>query len=67
MRAALYRAALVAAHKNPVIGAFYRKLLVAGKPKQLALVACMRKLLTSLNAMVRTNTPWCADRELVTT
>ena len=50
--------ALVAARHNPVIRAFYRHLLAAGKPKKLALMACMRKSLTILNAMVRSNQPW---------
>ena len=50
--------ALVAAHHNPVIRAFYRRLVAAGKPKKVALIACMRKLLTILNAMLRTNTAW---------
>jgi transposase len=58
VRAALFMSALVAARRNPVIRAFYQRLLVAGKPKKLALTACMRKLLTILNAIVRTNTPW---------
>jgi transposase len=58
VRAALYMAALVATRHNPTIRATYRRLLQAGKPKKVALVACMRKLLTALNAMVRTNTPW---------
>ena len=58
VRAVLYMGALVAAHRNPVIRAFYRRLLALGKPKKVALVACMRKLLTILNAMMRTNTLW---------
>jgi len=58
VRAVLYMAALVAARRNPVIRAFYERLVAAGKPKKLALVACMRKLLTVLNVMVRTATPW---------
>jgi transposase len=58
VRAVLYMGALVAAHRNPVIRAFYRRLLALGKPKKVALVACMRKLLTILNAMMRTNTRW---------
>ena len=41
-----------------MIRAFYRRLLALGKPKKVALVACMRKLLTILNAMMRTNTRW---------
>lgn len=60
VRAALYMAALVATRRNDVIKAFYARLLEAGKPKKLALVACMRKLLTMLNVMVRTNTRWQA-------
>ncbi len=58
IRAALYMAALVASRFNPVIAGFYRRLLAAGKPKKLALTACMRKLLTILNAMIRDKTPW---------
>jgi transposase len=58
VRAALYMSALVASRRNPVIRAFYQRLLHAGKPKKLALTACMRKLLTILNAMMRTQTPW---------
>jgi transposase len=46
VRAVLYMGALVATRRNPVIGAFYRRLLAAGKPKKVALIACMRKLLT---------------------
>jgi len=49
----LYMAALVATKRNAVIRAFYQRLVAAGKPKKLALVACMRKLLTMRNAMVR--------------
>lgn len=58
VRAALFMSALVAARRNPVIRAFYERLLQAGKPKKLALTACMRKLLTILNAIVRTNRAW---------
>ena len=61
MRAVLYMAALVATRRNPVIKAFYARLVAAGKPKKLALVACMRKLLTVLNVMVRTETRWNPD------
>ncbi len=63
VRAVLYMSALVAAHRNPVIRAFYRRLLAMGKPKKVALVACMRKLLTILNAMMRTNTMWQDTRQ----
>jgi transposase len=58
VRGVLYMGALVAARWNPVIRAFYRRLVAVGKPKKLALVACMRKLLTILNVMVRTGTRW---------
>ncbi|MEQ1898967.1 MAG: IS110 family transposase [Vicinamibacterales bacterium] len=56
VRAVLYRGALVATQRNAVIRAFYRRLVEAGKPKKVALVACMRKLLTILNAVMRANT-----------
>jgi len=59
VRAVLYMAALVATKRNAVIRTFYQRLVAAGKPKKLALVACMRKLLTILNVMVRTAQPWC--------
>ena len=58
VRAALYMGALVATRRNPVIRAFYHRLVAAGKPKKLALTACMRKLLTILNAMMRSKTTW---------
>jgi transposase len=58
VRAVLYMATLAATRRNPVIRAFYDRLLQAGKPKKVALTACMRKLLTILNAMVRHQTPW---------
>jgi transposase len=58
VRAALYMGALVATRCNPLIRAFYRRLLAAGKPKKVALVACMHKLLTILNAMLRSQTAW---------
>jgi transposase len=58
VRAVLYMAALVASRYNPVIRAFYQRLLARGKAKKLALVACMRKLIVILNAMVRDMTPW---------
>src|SRR3970282_780949 len=60
VRAALYMATLVATRRNPVIRAFYERLLAVGKPKKVALTACMRKLLTILNAMIRNRTPWPA-------
>jgi transposase len=58
VRRVLYVAALVATRFNPVIKAFYAKLLACGKPKKVALVACMHKLLIVLNAIARTKTPW---------
>ncbi|MHB9149071.1 MAG: IS110 family RNA-guided transposase [Thermoleophilia bacterium] len=58
LRRALYMAALTATRYNPVIKAFYQRLLAAGKLKKVALVACMRKLLTILNAMVRDGRPF---------
>jgi len=58
VRTALYMAALVATRFNPVIKAFYIRLVASGKPKKVALVACMRKLLTILNAMLRKNEEW---------
>jgi transposase len=58
IRAALYMATLVASRHNPVIRAFYHRLCAAGKPKKVALTACMRKLLTILNAMLKHRTPW---------
>lgn len=61
VRAVLYMAALVATKRNAVIRTFYLRLLAAGKPKKLALVACMRKLLTILNTMVRTAQRWSVD------
>jgi transposase len=66
VRAVLYMAALVATQHNAVIRTFYQRLLAAGKPKKLALTACMRKLLTILNAMAKTNTRWQAHQALTT-
>jgi len=61
VRAALYMGTLRATRCNPVIHQFYERLLAAGKAKKVALVACMHKLLTILNAMVRHQTPWQAQ------
>jgi transposase len=58
VRAALYMAAVVGSQHNPVLRTMYRRLVAAGKPKKVALVACMHKLLTILNAMVRANAAW---------
>jgi transposase len=59
LRACLYMAAVAAARgSNPVIAGFYKRLRLAGKPAKLALTACMRKLVVTLNAMLRTDTAW---------
>ncbi len=58
IRAVLYMATMSAIRYNPVIKAYYERLLSRGKAKQVALVACMRKLLVILNAMMRTKTRW---------
>lgn len=58
VRAVLYMATLVATRFNPVVKAFYEHLLAAGKEKKVAQTACMRKLLTILNAMMKHHTPW---------
>lgn len=61
VRTVLYMGALRATRCNPPIRAFYERLLTAGKPKKVAIVACMHKLLTILNAMVKHQTPWQAQ------
>jgi transposase len=58
VRKTLYMATLAATRHNPVIRAFYQRLCAVGKPKKVALVACMRKLLTILNAMARDRVPF---------
>ena len=58
VRAALYMATLVATRYNPVIRDFYQRLCAAGKPKKVALTACMRKLLVILNAMIKHGQTW---------
>ncbi len=58
LRSALYMAALVACRHNPTISSFYQRLLDNGKPKKVALVACMRKLLGILNQMARNHQDW---------
>ena len=65
VRGALYMATLVATRHNPMIRAFYQRLLATHKPKKLALTACMHKLLTILNAMVRSRTRWAPPVALV--
>lgn len=58
VRKVLYMAALTATQRNPVIQAFYERLRAAGKPAKVALTACMRKLLTILNAIAKTGRGW---------
>ena len=58
VRRTLYMATLAATRCNPLLRAFYLRLRERGKPAKLALVACMRKLLTILNAMLRDQQPW---------
>ena len=58
MRSVLYMPTLSATRFNPTIRTFYERLLAAGKAKKVAIVACMRKLLTMLNAMLRDKQAW---------
>ena len=58
VRAVLYMASVVASRHNPVIRPFYEKLVKAGKPTKVALVACMRKLLVIINSMLKSDTAW---------
>ena len=60
VRAVLYMSALASLRFNPMIRTFYQRLRAIGKPAKVALTACMRKLLTILNAMMKHRTPWCA-------
>jgi transposase len=64
VRAVLYMAALVAIRHNPVVQVFHSRLIAAGKPKKVAIVACMRKLLTIVNAMLRDSAAWDAARHV---
>ena len=61
VRAALYMPTLVAVRRNPVLKEFYERLLASGKPQKVALTACMRKLLTILNAMLKHGAKWEAQ------
>jgi len=61
VRAVLYMATVTAVQHNPQIRTIYERLLAAGKRKKVALIACARKLLTILNAMMRTNQRWRLD------
>jgi len=61
VRSVLYMATISAVRHNPSLRRMYQRLLSRGKRKKLALIACARKLITILNAMVKTNTPWRDD------
>jgi transposase len=65
IRTLLYMAATSAIRSNPIIRAFYQRLTSKGKPHKVAIVACMRKMLTILNAMVRESTPWTPETKPV--
>jgi transposase len=58
VRTTLYMATLCATRHNPAIREFYGRLVASGKPKKVALTACMRKLLSILAAILRNRTPW---------
>ncbi|MFN3762736.1 MAG: IS110 family transposase, partial [Anaerolineae bacterium] len=60
-REVLYMLTIAGIRCNPVLRAFYQRLIAAGKPPKVAIVACMRKLLTILNAMVRDGRKWCPE------
>jgi transposase len=64
VRASLYMGAVVAIRHNPIIKDFYERLLSRGKPKKLAITACVRKMLVILNAMVRDQKPWQVSEDL---
>ena len=63
----MYMATMAAIKYNPAIKVFYSRLTAAGKPKKVAVVACMRKLLTILNAMLRDHAMWDATKHLQST
>jgi transposase len=67
VRAVVYMAAIVAIRHNPVLRSFYERLLAVGKPKKVAIVAAMRKLLTILNAMLRDQSVWNAAKHVSAT
>jgi transposase len=58
VRSALYMGTLVGTRYNPILKTFYQRLCESGKAKKVALTACMRKLLTILNAMIKHGTSW---------
>jgi transposase len=59
VRSVLHMATLSALQSNPAIAAYYERLIARGKPRKVAIVACMRKLLITLDAMLRSGAPWC--------
>lgn len=61
VKAALYMGALVAARRNPTLAAFYKRLVESGKPKKVAIVATMRKLLITANQMIKEQREWSPD------
>jgi len=61
VRRTLYMAAVASLRHNPTIKKFYARLIAAGKPPKLAITACMRKILTILNAMMKDHTYWIAS------
>ena len=65
VREAPYMGALVATRFDPTIKEFYERLRARGKPKKVALVACMRKLLLILNAILKNRTPWRSPHALI--
>jgi transposase len=65
VRAVLYMAALVGVRHNPALQAFYERLVARGKPKKVALTACMHKLLLILHAVLRDQTPWAPAHAVV--
>ena len=65
VRSVLFMSTLAAIRFNPIIASFYKHLCAAGKPKMVAMVACMRKLLTILNAMLKSGTPWNPNYEKI--
>ena len=66
VRTATYMAAFAAIRCNPLLTSFFNRLVAAGKPRKVALVACMRKLLCILNAMLKNRTSWtCFSPQLV--
>lgn len=63
-REVLFMLTIAGIRCNPVLRAFYQRLIAAGKPPKVAIVACMRKFLTMLNAMVRDRQKWCPERAI---